>query len=116
MSEYKKNNSFEKRKDDAIRILKKYDDKIPVIINVAKNSKSELKIDKIKYLVPNDLTVGQFIYIIRKRIKIEPEKAIFMFFNNTLAPTSSLISYVYNQYKDDDGFLYSEISLESTFG
>jgi GABA(A) receptor-associated protein len=36
-------------------------------------------IDKKKYLVPADLTVGQFVYVIRKRIKLSPEKAIFIF-------------------------------------
>ena len=29
-------------------------------------------IDKKKYLVPSDLTVGQFVYVIRKRIKVGP--------------------------------------------
>ena len=40
-----------------------------------------------RYLVPSDLTVGQFVYVIRKRIKVSPEKAIFMFVKNVLPPT-----------------------------
>jgi GABA(A) receptor-associated protein len=44
-------------------------------------------IDKKKYLVPADLTVGQFVYVIRKRIKLSPEKAIFIFVKNVLPPT-----------------------------
>ena len=40
-----------------------------------------------RYLVPADLTVGQFVYVIRKRIKLSPEKAIFIFVNNVLPPT-----------------------------
>jgi hypothetical protein len=31
--------------------------------------------------------VGQFVYVIRKRIKLSPEKAIFIFINNILPPT-----------------------------
>ena len=42
-----------------------------------------------RYLVPADLTVGQFVYVIRKRIKVGPEKAIFMFVKNTLPPTGA---------------------------
>ena len=42
-----------------------------------------------RYLVPSDLTVGQFVYVIRKRIKVSPEKAIFMFVQNVLPPTGS---------------------------
>ena len=45
-----------------------------------------------RYLVPADLTVGQFVYVIRKRIKVSPEKAIFMFVKNTLPPTGASAS------------------------
>jgi GABA(A) receptor-associated protein len=63
-------------------------------------------IDKKKYLVPSDLTVGQFCYVIRKRIKLTPEKAIFIFVNEVLPPTAALMSSIYEEHKDEDGFLY----------
>lgn len=44
-----------------------------------------------RYLVPADLTVGQFVYVIRKRIKVSPEKAIFMFVKNVLPPTGEAV-------------------------
>ena len=69
-----------------------------------------------KYLIPMDLTVGQFVYVIRKRISIPPEKAIFIFVNNTLPPTAALMSTVYEQHKDEDGFMYMMYSGENTFG
>ena len=95
-----------------------------------------------RYLVPADLTVGQFVYVIRKRIKLSPEKAIFIFVNNVLPPTgacrvssrskamllsctaynlqlllsAALMSSIYEDHKDDDGFLYVTYSGENTFG
>ena len=69
-----------------------------------------------KYLIPMDLTVGQFVYVIRKRISIPPEKAIFIFVNNTLPPTAALMSTVYETHKDQDGFMYMMYSGENTFG
>ena len=45
-----------------------------------------------RYLVPSDLTVGQFVYVIRKRIKLSPEKAIFIFAAGVLPPTGALAS------------------------
>lgn len=63
-------------------------------------------IDKKKYLVPADLTVGQFVYVIRKRIKLSPEKAIFIFVDEVLPPTAALMSSIYEEHKDEDGFLY----------
>eukprot|EP00698_Gefionella_okellyi_P004947 TRINITY_DN14569_c0_g1_i1.p1 TRINITY_DN14569_c0_g1~~TRINITY_DN14569_c0_g1_i1.p1 ORF type:complete len:121 (+),score=29.68 TRINITY_DN14569_c0_g1_i1:216-578(+) len=106
---------LEKRKQEAGRIRQKYPDRIPVICEKAK--KSDLsEIDKKKYLVPGDLTVGQFVYVIRKRIKLTPEKAIFLFVNNVLPPTAQLMSTLYEEHKDEDGFLYITYSGENTFG
>jgi GABA(A) receptor-associated protein len=61
-------------------------------------------IDKKKYLVPADLTVGQFVYVIRKRIKLSPEKAIFIFVDEVLPPTAALMSSIYEEHKDEDGY------------
>lgn len=71
-------------------------------------------IDKKKYLVPADLTVGQFVYVIRKRIKLSPEKAIFIFVDEVLPPTAALMSSIYEEHKDEDGFLYITYVVHST--
>ncbi|OMO91508.1 Autophagy protein Atg8 ubiquitin-like protein [Corchorus capsularis] len=63
-------------------------------------------IDKKKYLVPVDLTVRQFVYVVRKRIKLSPEKAIFIFVKNIVPPTAAMMSAIYEENKDEDGFLY----------
>jgi GABA(A) receptor-associated protein len=74
-------------------------------------------IDKHKYLVPNDLTIGQFIYVIRKKVKtLPPEKAIFIFINGMIPPSSFLIFNIYDCYKDSDGYLYVNYTFENTFG
>jgi GABA(A) receptor-associated protein len=113
-SDFKKNNEFLKRKHEATRIIAKYPDRVPIICERANNKIP--KIDKRKYLVPRDLTVGQFLYVIRKRIKLNPEQAIFCFINNQLPPTSALIGVIYEKHKDKDLFLYIKYSGESTFG
>ena len=46
--------------------MSKYPQRVPIIVDC----KKELKLDKNKYIVPNDLTVGQFMYILKKRINI----------------------------------------------
>ncbi|ELQ39508.1 Microtubule associated protein [Pyricularia oryzae Y34] len=114
-SKFKDEHPFEKRKAEAERIRQKYTDRIPVICE--KVEKSDIAtIDKKKYLVPADLTVGQFVYVIRKRIKLSPEKAIFIFVQDTLPPTAALMSSIYELHKDEDGFLYITYSGENTFG
>ena len=92
----------ERRKAEATRMREKYPDRIPVIVEKATGSDIP-DIDKQKYLVPTDLTVGQFVHVIRKRIKLAPEKAIFIFVNNVLPPTAALMATIYEEQKDEDG-------------
>ncbi|KAF7138875.1 hypothetical protein RHSIM_Rhsim07G0107200 [Rhododendron simsii] len=123
-SSFKQEHDFEKRRAEAARIREKYSDRIPVIVEKAERSDIPT-IDKKKYLVPADLTVGQFVYVIRKRIKLSAEKAIFIFVDNVLPPTGNLwdfaflrtiMSAIYDEKKDQDGFLYVTYSGENTFG
>ena len=114
--DFKKKFSFDERLNESSRVNIKYPDRLPIIVEISKNDINNIKLDKKKYLVPKDLSIAQFMYIIRKRINLISEKALFIFFNNKLEPASKLISDVYEIEKDKDGFLYSIISLESTFG
>lgn len=50
------------------------------------------------------MTVGQFVYVIRKRIKLSPDKAIFIFVDEVLPPTAALMSSIYEEHKDEDGY------------
>lgn len=112
---YKTQHTFEKRKAEFDRIRSKYPDRIPVIAERADKSNIP-QIDKKKYLVPADLSMGQFIYVIRKRIKLPPEQAIFIFINNQLPPACALMSQIYKEYADEDGCLYLYYSGENTMG
>jgi len=115
MTKFKDQHTFDKRKAESSRIRVKYPDRIPVIAE--KNPSSSIAdIDKKKYLVPADLTMGQFVYVIRKRIKLPPDAAIFIFVNNTLPPAAELMAKIYKDHADSDGFLYVTYSGESTFG
>lgn len=114
-SSFRLDHPFEKRKAEASRIRAKYRDRIPVIVE--KGERSDIDdIDKKKYLVPGDLTVGQFVYVVRKRIKLSAEKAIFIFVKDMLPPTAAMMSTIYEDSKDEDGFLYMTYSGENTFG
>jgi GABA(A) receptor-associated protein len=115
-SKFQATHEFALRKEEAVRIRAKYPDKIPVIVERASNSSKIPDIDKHKFLVPLDLTVAQFVYIIRKRIKLTPEQAIFIFVNNQLPPTSMMMSQLYEAHKDPDLFMYILYSGETAYG
>ena len=100
---------FDYRKKKSIDLRTKHPDRLPVIVEEHHNKKR----NEIKFLVPNDLTVGQFIYMIRNKLKLNPEKAMFLFINNKMFPSSYLFSQI---TPNDDGFIYVYFSFENVFG
>lgn len=114
--EFKMQNSYEKRKDESIRLKTKFPDKVPVILEKAESSILP-NINKQKYLMQRDVTIGQFLYIIRTSIKLDASESIFLIINNNVVPaTSSTIGEVYDNYGDKDGFLYIFYSAQQTYG
>ena len=103
------------RRGESGRIRAKYPDRCCVVVTRAPNSDAP-EIDRHKYLVPGDISVGQFTYVIRKRIKVHPEKAIFLFIGGSLPATGDLMAAVYEEKKAPDGFLYVTYASENTFG
>ncbi|KAA8549033.1 hypothetical protein F0562_000717 [Nyssa sinensis] len=112
---FKEEFTFEERCDESRDIIAKYPDRVPAVVE--RYSKTDLpEMEKKKYLVPRDMSVGQFIHILGGRLQLGPGKALFVFINNTLPQTSSLMESVYESFKDEDGFLYMCYSSEKTFG
>lgn len=103
--------NFNKRKQESEKIMDKYPNRIPIIVE----SKT-FELDKHKYLVPKNLTVGEFHLVLRKRINIKPEEAIFLLINNKAPMINSKMEDIYEEDKSDCGFLFIIITKESVFG
>jgi GABA(A) receptor-associated protein len=107
----------ELRRKEAVTVRHKYPDRVPVICERAVTSSSRVpEIKKKKYLVPQDVTVGQFTCIIRRQLQMDHAAAIFLFVNGALPPVGARMDEIYREHKDPDGFLYLAYSGESTFG
>lgn len=111
---FKKTIPFEKRIEEANRVLEKYPNRVPIIVEPGTNTVK--KISRKKYLVPYDLSVGQFMHVIRQRINLDSSEAIYLFCNGKLAPTSKMLIELYEMEQSDDKFLYFQYCNESTFG
>ena len=112
---FKEKYSFYERLKESQSILSKYLNKIPIIC--VKPTKIKVpNISKTKFLVSRDLTVGQFIFIIRNFIDVNESSALFIFINDYIPPNSACISDIYNLHKESDGFLYITYAIETTFG
>jgi GABA(A) receptor-associated protein len=112
--DYKQRYSFAQRKEISERLRQSHPDRVPIIL-VRGNNVQE--VERQKYLVPSDTTVGKFLYEVRKNLKLNAEKAIFIFTNKqTLPPITLPIGTLYQHFQDEDGFLYLTYSGENTFG
>ena len=69
--------TFDERLADSTRIISKHPNRVCVYIKKSDTALTIPHIDKNKFLVPNDITIAQFIYIIRKRINISPNRCAF---------------------------------------
>ncbi len=98
------------------RLKEKFPGKIPVFVTKAPNARDIPDIPKHKFLAPNNITVGQFIWVIRRQLQLSPEKALFVFVNNTLPTTTSFLSELYSIHKSPDGALRMTYTSENTFG
>ena len=114
---YKTVNTFEARKRESSMVLNKYPDKIPVICEVHKSVENIIILPNNKYLVPKDLSIGQFLITLRKKIRMTADQSLFLFNDkNSLFPTTQLLSAAYAENKDDDGFIYFTVSIQAAFG
>lgn len=113
---YRQRVSMTDRKISAERIMTQHPSRIPVVVECSEQLQQEHPLSKNKFAVPYDLTLAQFLFVIRKHMKLQPEYAIYAFVNNRLHPTTSAIGTIYAQEKMEDGFMYIDIFQESTFG
>lgn len=117
--------AFEKRAQEAHRIRLKYPNRIPVICERAPRSDLP-EMDKKKFLVPMNMMVGEFKYIVHKHINqcssindkvpVTHEKTIYLFVNGSAPKAGSLMQELYEEHVSEDGFLYIEYSAENTLG
>jgi len=101
---------MDSEKNQLLVLLKKYPDRKPVVIKPSKKSRlPELKKDK--YLLPNEMQIGNVILIIRKEIFLKPQEALFLLINNKLLSNTTTISEAF-----EGGLIKIEYTIENTFG
>ncbi len=102
LEEYK-NLSLEERKQYSADLMKENPSRVPIIVS---SQNGKLKLKKHEFLVPKQLKVIHFTATLRRSINLDPENAIYLYIKNHMLKQDRFISEIYDQYKDEDGFLY----------
>lgn len=107
---------------ESLRIINKFPNRIPVIVEKEDFSLNKM-LTKNKFLVPYNTNVSYLLVILRKQLNLDSHIALFLFCDNILLSGNELIDKVYTDYKiknnikkNDNQFLYIQISKENTFG
>ena len=114
---FKNDHTEEERKNESSRILREYPNRVPIICEAAPRSVLP-SLKKTKYLVPYDMTINQFQFLIRRNLDLTQESALYLITSKGIALIGDkTMMEVYNNHKDKtDNFLYIYYDCEITMG
>jgi hypothetical protein len=112
---FKRSVSFETRKTKTHEMITNRD-MIPTWIDFRGCHLLRNNMVRHKYLVQPTLTLSIFMIHLRKHAHLDMTQSMFALVNNGCPPMTRTISEIYEECKDDDGFLYITIKEENVFG
>ena len=111
---YKDKHSFEERVAECKRLKDQYPDRIPVILEFdAMLHKQKIKE---RFLVPEDLTMGQFMFVIRSQLQLTPSEAVYLMCRGHCIPNTDIFSEIGEKHKEKCGIVFMRLYKENTFG
>jgi len=114
---FKQRKPFANRKSEVNSIRAKFSSKIPIIVERYHKEKNLPMLDKSKFLVPEEVTLGQFVTIVRNRMSLSPTQSFYLIINEkSMGAMSTSLREIYETDKDEDGFLYMTYASQEMFG
>ena len=102
----------------AKRLMEKYPNKIPIIIEGSRFFNLKHNIKHKKYMVSRDSSFIQFMLAVK--LNIDTINAYDAIYFNTdkgvIFPSSQCIGDIYDNYKSENDILYLYLTSENTFG
>lgn len=106
-----------------LELRERFPNRVPVLLEALKGCKIKCIGMDCKFLVPNDLLVSHFQFIIRKRLglALQAETAIFLFLKTAgdrhiLPASTATFQELFEEHGQEKGHLQMVFSSENTFG
>ena len=89
---------------------------MPVIVERFHKERNLPQLDKTKFLVPQELTMSQFVTIIRNRMSLTSTQAFYLLIDDKgIASMSMTLTELYEKKKNADGFLYMSYASQGRY-
>ncbi|KAG8190727.1 hypothetical protein JTE90_024861 [Oedothorax gibbosus] len=111
---YKKRKTFDCRKLESEEIGSLYPSSVPVILEKA-SSNGTPTAQKEKYLVPRNITVADFVLMVRKNMFLHNDASLLLVAGKEILHSSFKMGEVFDECKDEDGFLYLAYNAYKSF-
>lgn len=114
---FKERRTFTQRMREVDSVRKEHPNKVPVIIERYGHENQLPPLDRSKFLIPEHVSVGELIKILRRRLQLNSSQSIFLIVNGRNLPaTAATFGEIYRNEADPDGFLYIVYASHETFG
>jgi len=114
---FKERRTFGQRVREVESVQREHPNKVPVIIERYANENQLPPLDRSKFLIPEHVTVGELMKILRRRLQLNASQSIFLLLNGRNLPTTALtFAEIYSDERDPDGFLYIVYASHEAFG
>ena len=102
-----KNSPLEERKKSSATLIQENPLRVPVLVTC---NNGKISLNKHEFLVPKQLKVVHFTATLRRSINLSPESAIYLYSKNHMLKQDKFMGEIYDMFKDEDGFLYINVS------
>lgn len=98
-------------------IRHRFPNKVPLYVERYVREREVPVLGRNKFLVPQELTMSQFLYIIRTKMKLRESQALYLLVNDkVLASHSMTMAQAYEQFRHKDGYLHITYAAQQVFG
>lgn len=109
--------SLSERLAESQKLRQSFSGKVPVIIERQENTKNNYNLPNNKFLVPKWFTFHEFLYLLRQKLNLKKQEALYVTVGNGTFPTMNRsFNSIYEEFKNPDGFLYIIYSSEAIWG
>lgn len=107
----------EKSNREVEAIRHRFPNKVPLYVTRYVRDREVPVLGRTKFLVPQELTMSQFLYIIRTKMKLRDSQALYLLVNDkVLASHSMTMAQAYQQFRSHDGYLHITYAAQQVFG